>query len=63
SMVIASAACAIELAASGTIAARIVMPAMIGVHAIIGIGEGLITALVVSFVERVGVQKVCSGRP
>jgi len=63
SLVIASAACAIELAASGTIAARIVMPAMIGVHAIIGIGEGLITALVVSFVERVGVQKVCSGRP
>jgi cobalt/nickel transport system permease protein len=53
SVVIASTVCAIELAISGTAPINIVLPAMAGVHAIIGIGEGIITLLVVSFVLKV----------
>jgi cobalt/nickel transport system permease protein len=43
SIVIASLACALELALSGTSPANIAVPAMGGIHMIIGIGEGLIT--------------------
>jgi cobalt/nickel transport system permease protein len=43
SIFIASLAAALELAASGTSPANIAVPAMGGVHALIGIGEGLIT--------------------
>jgi cobalt/nickel transport system permease protein len=44
--VVASAsACAAELAISGTAPFAVVFPAMAGVHALIGLGEGLITAL------------------
>jgi len=44
--VLASIVCAGELATSGITTARIAFPAMVGVHMLIGIGEGLITALV-----------------
>lgn len=44
SVVISSVACAIELGFSGTSAIGWVLPAMAGVHVLIGIGEGLITA-------------------
>lgn len=40
------------LALSGTSALGIVLPAMAGVHALIGIGEGLITAAAVALVQR-----------
>jgi cobalt/nickel transport system permease protein len=53
SVVLASAACAIELALSGTSPLRVVLPAMVAVHALIGIGEAVITCLVISFVLRV----------
>jgi cobalt/nickel transport system permease protein len=43
SIVIASLAAALELALSGTSPANIAVPAMGGIHMIIGIGEGLIT--------------------
>jgi cobalt/nickel transport system permease protein len=43
SIFIASLACALELAISGTSPANIAVPAMGGIHALIGIGEGLIT--------------------
>jgi cobalt/nickel transport system permease protein len=43
SIVIASLACALELAVSGTSPANIAVPAMGGIHMLIGIGEGLIT--------------------
>lgn len=46
SVVAASVVCAVELAVSGTIAFRDVLPAMAGVHALIGLGEGIITVLV-----------------
>jgi cobalt/nickel transport system permease protein len=43
-------AAALELAISGTVPLGTVLPAMLGVHALIGIGEGVITAAAVSAV-------------
>jgi cobalt/nickel transport system permease protein len=45
-VLVASIACSFELALSGTVPLRIAFPAMAGVHAIIGIGEALITCVV-----------------
>jgi cobalt/nickel transport system permease protein len=53
STVIASVACAAELAASGTVGWSTAFPAMAGVHMLIGLGEGAITTLVVAAVARV----------
>jgi len=53
SVVIASAACSIELAVSGTSPFGVVLPAMISVHSIIGIGEAIITCAVMSLVLAV----------
>ncbi len=50
SIVLASAACALELALSGTAPLRQALPAMTLVHAVIGIGEAIITAMVLSAV-------------
>ena len=50
SVFLASIFCAIELAVSGASPIRIVLPAMAGLHALIGIGEGLITGAVLSMV-------------
>lgn len=52
STVVASLACAVELALSGTAAWGVVLPAMLGVHMLIGVGEAVITALVVAAVAR-----------
>jgi cobalt/nickel transport system permease protein len=49
SIVMASVACSIELAMSGKIPITIVLPAMAGVHAVIGIGEGIITSSAIIF--------------
>ncbi|WGV28295.1 energy-coupling factor ABC transporter permease [Halotia branconii] len=49
SVVVAAVACAIELALSGTAPVTIVLPAMTGVHILIGIGEGLITGGVLTY--------------
>lgn len=50
SIFIASLAGAMQLAASGTSPANIAVPAMAGIHALIGIGEGLITLGALSFI-------------
>jgi cobalt/nickel transport system permease protein len=52
STLLASLACAGELALSGTLSPGLVFPAMLGIHALIGIGEGLITALVILTIAR-----------
>jgi len=59
----ASIFCAIELAASGTSPFWIALPAMAGIHALIGLGEGLITVAVLSFIlatrsDLLSLQKV-----
>jgi cobalt/nickel transport system permease protein len=53
SVVLASASCAVELAISGTARFGSVFLAMVGVHALIGIGEAFITTLIVAFVVKV----------
>lgn len=50
STMIASIVCAGELASSGIVHWKIAFTTMAGVHALIGIGEGIITALVLSTV-------------
>ena len=50
SIFIAALAASLELALSGTSPANIAIPAMSGIHALIGIGEGLITLGAVSLV-------------
>jgi cobalt/nickel transport system permease protein len=49
-LLLASAACALELAFSGASPLKVVLPAMAGVHALIGIVEGLITVVVLSLI-------------
>jgi cobalt/nickel transport system permease protein len=44
--------CAGELAWSNTVAGGMVFPAMIGVHALIGLGEGVITVLVITAIGK-----------
>ncbi|MCX5657001.1 MAG: energy-coupling factor ABC transporter permease [Candidatus Omnitrophica bacterium] len=53
SVFIAASFCAFELAISGTSPLKVVLPAMVGIHSLIGIGEAIITVLVVSFVLKV----------
>lgn len=53
SVVVAAIACAIELAISGTAPLGLVLPAMAGVHILIGIGEGLITGGVLAYLATV----------
>ncbi len=53
SVVVASVACGIELSISGTASPQVVLPAMTGVHILIGVGEGLITSGVLSYLANV----------
>ena len=48
SVMLASLACSVELATSGTIAFAQVTPAMMAVHALIGLGETVITVSLIS---------------
>ena len=50
SVFLASGVCAVELSISGTSPLSITLPAMLGVHSIIGVGEALITLVVVGLV-------------
>jgi cobalt/nickel transport system permease protein len=52
-VVLSSAAAALQIGLSGAVPLRLVLPAMVGVHALIGIGEGLITAAALGFLLRV----------
>ena len=53
SVVLAACACALELAVSGTVPLVMALPAMAGFHALIGIGEGLITVAALGFISQV----------
>lgn len=50
--VLASVACAGEIALSGTVPWAVTFPAMANVHILIGIGEGLVTGLILTAVLR-----------
>lgn len=67
SVVIGAIATAFELAASGTSPLSLALPAMAGLHALIGIGEGLITVGAISFLmmsrpEILKLAEVAPGR-
>jgi cobalt/nickel transport system permease protein len=53
SVVAASSCCAIQLALSDLSPLTVVLPAMAGVHAVIGVGEAMITTVVIGFVLKV----------
>lgn len=53
SVMVASAACSIEIALSGTAPLTAVLRGMLSVHALIGIGEAIITCAVVSTIRNV----------
>ena len=53
SVMLASGFCAIELALSGTSPLAVVLPAMLGIHAFIGVGEAAITTLIIGFILKV----------
>lgn len=57
----ASTFAALELSLSGTIPFSKVFPAMAGWHTLIGIGEGLITVVVVNTVTRMGFVDIDTG--
>jgi len=66
SVVVASLVASVELAVSGTSPLGVVLPAMGAVHALIGIGEGLITVAVLAFLRAVrpdllGLQRATAG--
>ena len=64
SIEIAALAVALQLAFSGTSPANLAIPAMAGIHALIGIGEGLITlgALALIYASRPDLLKAGEGR-
>jgi cobalt/nickel transport system permease protein len=49
----ASLVCSVLLAVSGTVPLNVALTAMAGWHALIGIGEGLITAVVIGYLTQV----------
>jgi cobalt/nickel transport system permease protein len=53
SIVLAATACSLELAISGTIALGVVLPAMVVTHAVIGVGEALITTAALGLILSV----------
>jgi cobalt/nickel transport system permease protein len=52
SIVMGASAAAIELAVSGTSPSKVALPAMAGIHALIGIGEAIITTTAISLILK-----------
>jgi cobalt/nickel transport system permease protein len=52
SIVMGASAAAIELAISGTSPFKVTLPAMVGIHAVIGLGEATITTAAVSLILK-----------
>jgi cobalt/nickel transport system permease protein len=52
STMLAAVCCAAELAVSGVAAGSVVFPAMMHIHMVIGLGEGLITGMILSVIYR-----------
>jgi len=62
SVMAAALATAAQLWLSGTASLNVVMPAMLGVHALIGIGEAAITAAALSFIWRARPDALANGQ-
>ncbi len=52
-VILSAAACAAELAVSGTVPAKVALATMVSVHFFIGIGEGVVTATALGFIRKV----------
>lgn len=52
SVVMASVSASLELALAGTVPLRVVLPAMLSWHLLIGLGEGIITAAALAYAVR-----------
>jgi cobalt/nickel transport system permease protein len=63
SIMMGASAAAIELAISGTSPLKVALPAMAGIHAIIGIGEAIITTAAVSLILKTRPDLVTIYRP
>lgn len=63
SIVLAACSCAGQLAMSGSVQWQTAFPAMLHIHMLIGLGEGLITGLVLSAILRVRPELVLSPQP
>jgi cobalt/nickel transport system permease protein len=63
SVVLAASVCAVELALSGTAPLAVAVPAQAGVHLLIGIGEGIISAVVISLMLGVRPDLVIAWKP
>ncbi len=63
SIVVAALACALELALSGTSPANVAVPAMGGIHALIGLGEGLITLGALALIGAARRELLQAGQP
>lgn len=53
STITVSLVCAILLSVSNVVPIQVAVPAMVGWHTLIGVGEGLVTALVISYLTKV----------
>jgi cobalt/nickel transport system permease protein len=62
SVVAGAAVMAIQLAVSGTSPIELALPAMVGVHVVIGIGEALITVAAISFIGATRADLLLLGR-
>ena len=61
--VVAGAICmSLELAISGTTPLQLALPAMVGVHAVIGVGEALITMAALAFISVTRADLLQAGR-
>jgi cobalt/nickel transport system permease protein len=61
SVVVSAVACAVQLGFSGTSPIGVALPAMAGIHALIGVGEGLITLGALALVATVRPDLVQTG--
>jgi cobalt/nickel transport system permease protein len=61
--IVAAAACAGELALSGVVAPGVVFPAMVAIHAAIGLGEAVIAACVLAAILRLRPELLARGGP
>jgi len=61
SIILASGLCALELSLSGASPLGVVFPAMLFVHVFIGLGEAVITVMVIRFIIKVRPDLIYSG--
>ncbi len=52
SVVISAIACAVELALSKTSSLQVILPAMVFIHSLIGLVEGIVTASIIGFIVK-----------